>query len=524
MSISITKSTRDGFDYIPDTVVFGKFNSEIGNSIEQSNPYQMYTAIPSCRYKNGAWTSLSRFSRLTGFKPNVQRDAEKELLKASMGSCEVIENVPTSGFKIVSFESNPYCNSGKKYDYGGDAVVYDPRGFAIQISVDDLSRMIEENNGNISNYELNEVKYVYIASSSGMTLIPYESAQCKNILAKQSAHKNETGKTVYVKPSAFKVGHAYATSDFFTTRLAGHSTGIYIFAGRHSTYSPGIINSAIECGYPEDLTDTIKQQYGWTSQGEPCYDNAYVFFLAKSTSKFTVEKLEDIILVTNSPSKLFFEEVPVNKSWTWLLDSSKPLTIDSINDFMQRCPYFSQIDFKRLDNECQLSAMSIKEFARILLRFNSENIYRHVSGMDFPLCPYPFTYRNYFRENQYIISARYNEITPLSVSSRYSWSSNIPSIAKLKALNSLVSTKIDETLSDGHIQHNNFTIMDLYTKIMPMTFKLYFANGNEVDPAYYPCLGKDLYDKVAKSPAFKKSRSAVDNLWNIWNDTVVFAK
>jgi len=142
----VQRATReDCYDFIPDKLVMGKIkqHSEADYDIdllgEESRQLLIYAAIPSCRYMNHSWTSLHRFSKLTGFKPNVQRDCEKELDKAATNACEEIENVPISGIKIISLNANVYNYCDKSYDYSGDALVYDPRGFTVQISREHLS-------------------------------------------------------------------------------------------------------------------------------------------------------------------------------------------------------------------------------------------------------------------------------------------------------------------------------------------------------------------------------------------------
>ena len=530
----IQSATRgNAYDFIPDKLIFGKFKEEIENPIDSQDSYETYLAIPSCRYKNSNWTQVSRFSSLTGFKPNVQRDAEKELNKAVLNTCEEIENVPTSGFKIVSFHDNPYNYCGIPYKYKGDAVIYDPRGFTIQINLEHLARMIEENDGDMTNFELTKVKYVYIAAKDGITLIPYDSKRCQDIL-KAQAEASANGKPIYVKPSQFEVGHAYLTSDCFTTKYFKNPAGIYIYAGRHDTYSPQVIHHALaNCKYPEYLADFKKNHNSWSAEGEACYEKGYVFFLAQSNGKKISElSLDEMILIVDSPSKLFCKEVEIDSKWKFPIDKTSPMNIKTINDFMSSCPYFTKIDLNRLFTQYALKPMSFRNFARAVIATNSSNFYRDKGlDKDTTIKPYPFTYGNY--NNICLLSLKYSILGKLSSDAYYS-SSTFPTQVEMKDLDALSKRKIHTLVKlirssednnssryywreSGHAlcTFNDSTIGAMYDAIKPIMPTIFLENGKQLDDMYFSYIADAWKSGLEDIMPFDPSQeSTLTDMWN----------
>ena len=544
MDDKIKNATReDYYDFVPDKLVMGKFKADddADDLSDVSRQFLMYAAIPSCRYMNHSWTQLHKFSKLTGFKPNVQRDCEKELDKAATNACEEIENVPVSGIKIVSLDANPYCYYGKEYDYSGDALVYDPRGFTIQIPLKHLSMMIDENNGNISDYALTDVKYVYISSSSGMTLIPYESDRCQQIIAKQNACKDENGKVVSIKPSQLEVGHAYVTSDVFEAKYKGLVSGTYIFAGRQDTYSLSLIRTALsENQYPKDIDSFIKNNSSYFEHGEKTHKNAYVFFLA--VPKATLgngygRTFRDSIIVLDSPSKLFAKEVPVDADWKWWNQPDKPLNITTIKEFMDSNPYFTKIDLDRSFSHLEYEELSVKNFCRIAASLNYDNLY-HDNGCDFEttVIPYPFTYTGHDDSDNGILSSKFSMGFRMSIASRYGYTGSLPSCKILKDENTAGSFRLT---GDGLIftaivtdyyrplstteTCRNQTISDVYDKFKPIVPKIYLENGRQLDQLFFSTICNawlNGYENINKNSWFSSNHSSCNENVIDWNKKV----
>ena len=118
--------------YIPNTVQIGcttKLPDELLTSACRTSEMDK-VRIPSCRFMLNKWTDMNLFEKITGFRPTNMVNKEKEIKKMLSGSVFEIENVPTSGFKLIDIQNNSLYNHIGYLLYGKlFAYIYDPRGF-----------------------------------------------------------------------------------------------------------------------------------------------------------------------------------------------------------------------------------------------------------------------------------------------------------------------------------------------------------------------------------------------------------
>ena len=150
--------------YIPNTVQIGcttKLPDRILKSVCRTSEMDR-VGIPSCRFMLNKWTDMNLFEKMTGFRPTNMVNKEKEIKKMLTGSVFEIQNVPTSGFKLIDVQNNSlypqagYLSYGKVFAY-----VYDPRGFIFCIQFSDIWKMIYKNNISIDKDKTISGRFLY---------------------------------------------------------------------------------------------------------------------------------------------------------------------------------------------------------------------------------------------------------------------------------------------------------------------------------------------------------------------------
>ena len=150
--------------YIPDTVQIGcttKLPDKLLKSVCRTSEMDR-VGVPSCRFMLNKWTDMNLFEKMTGFRPTNMVNKEKEIKKMLTGSVFEIENVPTSGFKLIDVQNNSlypqagYLSYGKVFAY-----VYDPRGFIFCIQFSDIWKMIYKNNISIDKDKTISGRFLY---------------------------------------------------------------------------------------------------------------------------------------------------------------------------------------------------------------------------------------------------------------------------------------------------------------------------------------------------------------------------
>ena len=150
--------------YIPNTVQIGcttKLPDELLESVCRTSEMDK-VGIPSCRFMLNKWTDINLFERMTGFRPTNMVNKENEIKKMLSGSVFEIENVPTSGFKLIDIKHNTLYQQANYLSYGKVfAYVYDPRGFIFCIQFSDFWKMLYKNNISIDKDKTISGRFLY---------------------------------------------------------------------------------------------------------------------------------------------------------------------------------------------------------------------------------------------------------------------------------------------------------------------------------------------------------------------------
>lgn len=150
--------------YIPNTVQIGctsMLPDQLRDSVGRTS-YMDKVGLPSCKFMMNKWTDMNLFEKMTRFRPTNMIDKEKEIKKMLTGSVFEIENVPTSGFKLVDVKNNTlypqanYMSYGKTYAY-----IYDPRGFVFSILIADFWKSLIKNNISIDSDKTISGRFAY---------------------------------------------------------------------------------------------------------------------------------------------------------------------------------------------------------------------------------------------------------------------------------------------------------------------------------------------------------------------------
>ena len=320
--------------------------------------------FPSMKDKDGKWTNLSVFEKHCGYKPHLQRDARKEIDKALKQSVREIENVPTSGFKLVDFQKCIYSS-----DYFRDifcVVLEDPRGWQISIEASVLQSLLESNRFNVKDGELVGIELMYCW--------PNNSTPFSVVIADDNAKKiqEETDKYVSMresiealKPSQIEVGKVYSSK---TSKLSGH---LYMYLGKHDIYSAEVQSRAVARGEYSHLNQFIERRDDISGKDK------YVLYCIDSDrcdcwSLRNNEPGNSPYYVTSSLSKLFdtCESVDLVK-YTMHNDNSKPCTFENIKEDMTRSAMFNMLDFSK-------THISQADYQAI------EDVFGYLHGYDFP--------------------------------------------------------------------------------------------------------------------------------------------
>lgn len=150
--------------YIPNTVQIGctsRLSDRILNSVGRTSEMDKI-GLPSCKFMLNKWTDMNIFEKMTGFRPTNMVNKEKEIKKMLTGSVFEIENVPTSGFKLIDIQNNSlyplvgYLSYGRVFAY-----IYDPRGFIFCIEFSYFWKTLVRNNISIEHDNTISGRFLY---------------------------------------------------------------------------------------------------------------------------------------------------------------------------------------------------------------------------------------------------------------------------------------------------------------------------------------------------------------------------
>lgn len=327
----------------------------------------------SMKDKDGKWTNLSVFEKHCGYKPHLQRDARKEIDKALKQSVREVDNVPTSGFKVVDIQECIYSS-----DYFRDmscAVLEDPRGWQISIESSVLQSLLERNGFNVKDRELVGIELMYCWPNHSMPFsVVIADDNAKKIQEETDKYVSMRESIEALKPSQIEVGKVYSSK---TSKLSGH---LYMYLGKHDVYSAEAQSRAVAKRNYEHLEQSIGRRDDISGKDKHvlyCIDSAR----RDNWSLRNNEPGNSPYYVTSSLSKLFDTCKYVDLAeYTMHNDSSKLCTFENIKEDMARSAMFNMIDFsKTYDSQADYQAI--------------EDVFGYLHGYDFPegaLKAFPF--------------------------------------------------------------------------------------------------------------------------------------
>lgn len=228
--------------YKPDKFVVGYYNNTIYYADRDAAKAKF--GFPSCQWlKQSKWTEVSAFSRhCKGVKPHRQLDANIQMKKDLGMSIEEIDNVPTSGFRIVDFAT---CHDGTKIVY-----VFDPRGFHLVLGFDWFRHMLLEHHCSISaNGEISG-KWVYIWSDGYFKHLVLES-QIDEVVDMDDRKIDAVEKNVVkFKTKDLKVGTVY---DVYSEGKEKTETERYVYVGEFMMRNPSSVRGFFDNGTHPDV-------------------------------------------------------------------------------------------------------------------------------------------------------------------------------------------------------------------------------------------------------------------------------
>jgi len=331
--------------FIPDKVVVGKFNAN-----EQMGCSRDYRAgFVTCRFKHEKWVSPTVFERLCGFKPNVQRDAEKELRKAIENAVDEIDNVPVAGFKIAGFHDNIYGYCSKDYDVVGDVILEDPRGFCIGVTLEEMFSLLDKAGGNLKGHAFESLKLAYgWGPSMSLHLVSDADKWYEKAKAESQKKAKALRSIKSVKKAELVVGKAYKTFSPDIKKVP-IPVGTYIYMGIHDTYSIKCHKNALKHGTYSHAAFIEDEAYGRGDLGRSSTSGKMVFYHVGA--KWTGKPWSDIdrqlpYYFRADISQIFESEVEIPKAE--MHNSSLLVTCENIKADMEKCLLFNKLSLQPL--------------------------------------------------------------------------------------------------------------------------------------------------------------------------------
>lgn len=300
-----------------------------------------YCGFPSMRLKDGKWTNAGFFEKhCGGYKPYVQRDAEKEIMKAVTQKVQEVDNVPTEGFKLLSLHGT-YNNTDL---YKGIFLVklQDPRGWSICIDINDFQSLLSKNGFNLKDGVLAGLKLMYSWRLNANLGAPFSlviaDEAAKEIKAATIKHVASIDETDFIKPSQYEVGKVYSSE---VSKVAGCKC---MYLGMHDVYSGEVHLKAVMRKDYSDLPKFEKDRTDITGKKHVFYclccnpSDAQYGLLSNSPA-------HSPYYVISSLSKLFEKVEDLDGTeYKMYNDESKPVTLANVKADMEVSAMFNKLD------------------------------------------------------------------------------------------------------------------------------------------------------------------------------------
>lgn len=427
---------KDVFCFIPKEVVAGK---------RVAKP-----AFVTCRFMYEHWLSPSVFERLTGFRPTNQRDRAAQLKKAVTDVVAEIENVPTEGFRLVSWTRNPYEFVGAEHKFTDYAVIADPRGFEFAVLWPSFYDIVSSCGGNMSGGVLSG-KFVYAwrnDASKTLTLV----SECDPRYAEwktasdASAEKKKSDAPPTISKRELVPGKVY--------RAAKVLSGDWMYVGVFDAYSAACHQWAYDHDGVYNVDKFISDESGMFREKWrmiwPTARGKMVFYSMKPQMQQYVMR-SDI-------SGIFSGEAP--PAQCTMYNSPLPATLENVLDDISRNPGFQRIDFSGGHGVVSMPFNVFKFW------FGNEYMAEFDRGMYFPF---------YNKLRHCMVQTREGYILKIIQESRSStWITyNLTKIAK----DPLHRASLYKTW--GYASYEQ-----MYNIIQPVCEEFKFENGKRVDPVF----------------------------------------
>ena len=419
--------------FIPNTVVVGK---------QSDTP-----AFVTCRFKYESWLSPSVFERLTGFKPTNQRDREAQLRKAVTDAVTEVENIPTEGFRLVSWRQNPYGFVGSKYKYIDYAVLADPRGFSFALPGRTFVSMLIGSGGNMSDcvlkgkfvYAWNQAKSLTLISENNPNYIKWKTA------SDAMSDKKNMPSVPAVSKRELVPGKVY--------RAAKILSGDWMYVGVFDTYSPACHQWAYDHGGKYDIDKFISDESGmlrekWRTVWPTAKRKMIFYSMTPQMQQYVMRS--DI-------TGVFSHEVDYPDCTMY--NSSLPATFENVLDDVSRNPGFQKIVFGEKQNFVRMP-FDVFNFW-FSSRYETFN-----KGLYFPF------YNKIWRSIVTTEQGHVIKLIPYTHSQKWT----IYDITKMAA-DPLCRSSLCKTQMIG-------PCIQVYDAVRPMCESMLFENGKAVDPAF----------------------------------------
>lgn len=227
--------------YRPSKFVVGFYDSsvDVGFKSCDTNAKTLF-GYPSCKWlREGKWTNVSTFSRLTGgYKPHTQRDCEKQMLKDIGSKLEEVSNDLVSGFIVLGIHHSSIAN-------GSCCVLRDPRGWTICVDHQWLEKAIFKHGCSVSSNGEVSGKWFYAWSYGSFAGIWHESELDKidtddDLLAAQ--------KKQY---TSFKLDNLEVGKIYDMASGSGDKTSVsrVVYLGQYTMRRPSSVQNYLYKGY-----------------------------------------------------------------------------------------------------------------------------------------------------------------------------------------------------------------------------------------------------------------------------------
>ena len=318
-------------DYAYDTFIPKEFS--IGLDDKQCG-------FPSMRLRDGKWTNAGFFERhCGGYKPYVQRDAQKEIMKELHQRVQKIDNTPTEGFKLVDLHGH-YHGTDLYRDISLVAL-QDPRGWSVCIDINDFWKLLSKNGVNLKDGTIVGLKLVYAWSKLSYTApfsLVVADEEAEEIKAATCKYVVSIDETDFIKPSQYEIGKVYSSE---VSKAAGCKC---MYLGMHDVYSGEVHMKAVMRKDYSDLPTFEKDRIDITGKKHVFYclccnpSDAQYGLLSNSPAHAPYYAISSL-------SKLF-EKVEDLDSTKYKMynDESKPVTLANVKADMEVSAMFNKLD------------------------------------------------------------------------------------------------------------------------------------------------------------------------------------